>query len=321
MVAAGYGGHAGYSFAVVHELKKSADADVLILVPKGYGFLVERFKSYGKVLTLPLPRKPGEGLLTSLPRWPAALARSMKLSVEHEASDVFASGSNFSVSVALAYCFLRRARVWTLEAIERLTVPSRAVRLLAMLGSRVFLHWEEQLEMYPRGEVVGPLYEPPLYEPRDEGYVLVTTGTLGHKALYDALEGLGLERAVLQTGDVDPEPYVRRNPGWRGFRYASDIHRWIAGASIVIAQQGLTPAIARLAYGKPTVVVWNPRVTLGAPKEDVKRYTEMIDAVFVDSITPASLKRSLKDAEGAGRRSPRYPVAARGVVRRILGED
>ncbi|MEM1880099.1 MAG: hypothetical protein QXE28_04085 [Desulfurococcaceae archaeon] len=58
-----------------------------------------------------------------------------------------------------------RARVYTTEAIEHFNKPSRAVKLFEPLGARVFLHWEEQLRMFPKGIEVGPVYQPPVYEP------------------------------------------------------------------------------------------------------------------------------------------------------------
>ena len=42
-----------------------------------------------------------------------------------------------------------------------------------------------------------PIYELPEYEPWDEGYILVTGGTYGHKALFDAISELNIENVVL----------------------------------------------------------------------------------------------------------------------------
>ncbi len=301
LVVAGYGGHSGYAFAVIHELLKLGFKRSIVIVAEGYGFLVEKFRPYGEVVVQSLPRKPGEPLYRGIYRWFKAFNQSLKLLARHNVSVVFASGSNFSLPPSLASKIFSRAELYTIEAIERFTKPSRAVKVLEKMGATVFLHWEKQLEIYPQGVVVGPVYEPPLYEPRDEGYVLVTTGTLGYKELFDVVEKLRLERVVLQTGDVSPEPYVNRNPGWIAFRYTSDIHKWIAGASLVITQQGLTAAISRLAYGKPVVIVWNPRVSLGATKSDVKTYAEKLEAPFIDKIELNSLRKAIDSARSVGK--------------------
>lgn len=296
LIVAGYGGHAGYAFAVVHELLKLGFRDNVIVVAKGYDFLIDRFKGYGQVHTQVIPRRVGEATYKGLHRWIIAFYQSARLLSKHKFRAIFSTGSNFSIPPLM----LSKAKfipIYTIEAIEHFKKPSRAVKILERIGTTVFLHWDEQLEIYPKGRVVGPVYEPAIYEPKDEGYVLVTTGTLGHKELFDAMEELGLEKIVLQTGDVDPEGYLRRNPRWIAFKYTSDIHKWIANASLVVAQQGLTASIARLAYGKPTIIVWNPRVRLGATKQDVEIYAEKLKVPFVESPKPNSIKRAMEEAE------------------------
>ncbi len=315
LIVASYGGHSGYAFAVVHELLKLGFKRNIILVAEGHGFLVEKFKPYGEVVVQVLPRRPGEPLYRGISRWFKAFNQSLKLLMKHRVSAVFASGSNFSLPPSITSKIFSGAKLYAIEAIERFTKPSRAVKVLEKISATIFLHWEEQLEIYPQGIVVGPVYEPPLYEPRDEGYVLVTTGTLGHKELFDAVEKLGFERVVLQAGDVSPEPYANRNPEWTAFRYTSDIHKWIAGASLVITQQGLTAAISRLAYGKPVVIVWNPRVSLGATKSDVRTYAEKLEAPFIDEIELNTLRKAI-DSAGSIRRTP--PSGSRRIAEVIL---
>ncbi|MEM3989830.1 MAG: polysaccharide biosynthesis protein [Desulfurococcaceae archaeon] len=296
LIVAGYGGHSGYAFAITYELVKLGFKRNLIVIAEGYDFLAEKFKPYGEVITQILPRRPREPLYRGIHRWFKAFNQSLKLSINHKVAAVFASGSNFSLPPSITSRIVNKAKLYTIEAIERFTKPSKAVKILEKAGATVFLHWEEQLEIYPKGVVVGPVYEPPIYEPRDEGYVLVTTGTLGYKELFDAVERLGIERAVLQTGDVSPEPYINRNPGWIAFKYTSDIHKWIAGASLVITQQGLTAAISRLAYGKPTIIVWNPSISLGAVKRDVETYAEKLEAPFIDGVELNALRRAIDSA-------------------------
>ncbi|MEM4481431.1 MAG: polysaccharide biosynthesis protein [Desulfurococcaceae archaeon] len=315
LLVAGYGGHAGYAYAVAHELRKAGLTESVILVAENYGYLVEKFKDLGRVHTLVLPRKPGEPLYAGLSRWAKALYHSIKLAVKYPVKVVFASGSNFSIPPSIASKAVRGASIYTLEAIEHFTKPSRSIKVLEGVKARVFLHWEEQLEIFPKGVVVGPVYEPPLYTPCDSGYVLVTTGTLGFKELFNSVEELKLEKVVVQTGDVDPEPYIKRNPSWVAFRYTSDIHKWIAGASVVVAQQGLTASIATLAYGKPTVIAWNPRVVLGAPRLDVKLYAEKIGAFFLEEPRPDQLRKAIEHASKPRRE---YPSGAAAIAETML---
>lgn len=315
LIIAGYGGHSGYAFAVVHELSRMGFGDNVILIAEGHGHLAEKFRKYGEVKFVTLPRRPGEPLARTAHRWIKAFWQSARIALGRNISAAFASGSNFSIPPSLAAKALRGSEVLTLEAIEHLHTPSRAVKALEKIGAMVFLHWEEQKALFPGGEVVGPIYEPPLYEPRDEGYILATTGTLGHPELLRALEALGIEKVVAQTGDVDPEPFISRNPSWRAFRYTSDIHKWIAGASIVITQQGLTASISALAYRKPTIIVWNPRVQLGATKEETVAYAEKIGASFLESPEPSALRSLI---EGARVPASVYPNGAEAIARRIL---
>lgn len=316
LVIAGYGGHFGYAFAVLHELSRAGYRNSAILVAEGSEHLVERLRPYGDVKTSLLPRRPGEPLIRTVPRWIRALPQSIGLVMEEKRiSAVFAGGSNFSILPSIMARALRGSTLYTLETIERFFTVSRAVRILRRLGAKVFLHWEEQRRLYPRGEVVGPVYEPRMYEPRDEGYVLVTTGTLGYPELISSLEKLRLERVVVQTGDLDPGPIASRNPTWRAFRYTKDIHIWIAGASLVITHQGTTAAVSALAYGKPTLVVWSPRVTLGARRDEARIYAEKIGAAFLGSPEPSLVKSAI---ERIGPPNVTYPNGAERIARELL---
>lgn len=317
LVIAGYGGHSGYAYAILHELLRAGYAESLILVARGYEFLVDKFKPLGTVKTLTLPRKPGEPLVKGIHRWMKSLYESFDLVRRYRIGVVFATGSNFSIPPSIVSRFLRGSHIYTIEAIEHFYKPSRSVKILEKLGGRVLLHWDEQTSMYPNGIVVGPVYEPAIYEPRDEGYILVTTGTLGYRELFDTISEINPGRVVLQTGDIDPEPYAKRHHDWIVFKYTSDIHKWISGASIVITQQGVTAATARLAYGKPVIIVYNPRVRLGAPREDIKIYAEKLDAFYIDEPDPKLLRKAL---ESIGKPYKSYPNGAARVAKLLLDD-
>jgi len=185
LIVAGYGGHAGYAFAIAHELvKRGVELDIIL--PRGYEYLARKFIGLGKIHYITLPRRPLEQFYKGVHRWFNAFLESLGL-LRVKYDFVFASGSNFSVSPSLLLRLFKRTPVFTLEDVNRFTKPSKAVKALHVIGAKVMLHWEEQKSMYPDGLVIGPVYEPAIYEPRDEGYILVTLGTLGSKEVFDAV--------------------------------------------------------------------------------------------------------------------------------------
>jgi len=312
-VVAGYGGHAGYAMAVSRFLR---GARASFLVPRGYWWVAEKLGGLGEVIEASLPRRPSEPMYRSLPRWPRALAESVSL-CRRGFNAVLATGSNFSLAPSIA-CMIAGSRVYTLEAIDRISSPSRSVALLRRLGARVFLHWEEQLAIHPRGVVAGPVYEPRVYEPRDDGYLLVTTGTLGFKELYDAVISLDAGRVVLQTGDVDPGIYQGR--AWRAFSYTGDLHRWIAGASVVVTQYpGMTAATARLAYRKPVVMVYSRRHRLSSPPRDGYVLSEKLRAPYIEKPDPEALEDAMREARRTP--PPSYPNGARVIAEVLLSGE
>ena len=295
LIVAGYGGHAGYAFALAHELSKRG-VELDILVPRGYEYIVEKFRSMGSIVYMTLPRRPLEPIYKGLHRWIVASAESLKL-LKSKYDFVFASGSNFSILPFLATKVARGVKAYTLEAVDRVYTRSKAVSAMYRLGATVFLHWREQLKLYPKGLHVGPIYEPAVYEPRDGGYVLVTTGTLGAREVFDALVQLDLEKAVVQTGDVAVEPYARKKPNWVFFNYVEDLYKWIAGAGVVVTHPGLTAATARLAYGKPLVLVYTRRHSKLFTKEEVKTLAEKLRAVYLEEVTPDKLAAAIEEAK------------------------
>jgi UDP-N-acetylglucosamine--N-acetylmuramyl-(pentapeptide) pyrophosphoryl-undecaprenol N-acetylglucosamine transferase len=278
----------------------------VFVVARGDRLAAERLRVLGDVVEAVMPRRPGEPLEKTFPRWFGALVDSLRL----PRCAVFVStGSNQAVLPALAL-WLRGAVLLNLESIDRFTVPARAVRVLRPFSAATVIHWPEQRRLYPDAVVVGPVYEPPAYKPRDEAYILVTAGTQGFPELFSAVEALGLRNVVLQTGHVDPEPYRRRNPSWTVFRFDPDFHRWLAGARIVITQfPGTTAATAALAYRKPVVMVVNPNLPLAASTADAVYYARRLRAVLLSRPSAKLLRRALKLAERI--EPPSYPNGGR----------
>ena len=198
-----------------------------------------------------------------------------------------------------------------------MTGPGKTPRLLHPVADATLVHWPEQERFLPGAQVVGPIYEPPKYRPRDEGYILVTAGTVGHPMLFEAISRLGPRRVVLQTGKVNPQPYKTRHPEWLVFRYDPDLDKWIARASIVITHfPGMTSATAALAYRKPVVLVAAHHLRSSAPQRDGPLYAEKIGAVYVSNITPRSIEEAIRKAQRLEK--PSYPNGAEKAAKHIL---
>lgn len=295
LVVGGYGGHAGYAFAVAYELcRRGVDLDILL--PKGYEYLGKKFSSLGNIQYITLPRKPLEPLYRGIHRWLKAFSESIGL-VRETYDAVISAGSNFSIPPSTILKLLKGAQVFVIEDVNRFSKPAKSVKLLHKLGCRTVLHWEEQLQLYPDGLVVGPIYEPRIYEPRDEGYVLVTLGTYGSREVFDVLITLDVRKAVVQTGDVNYSKYARMKPDWLFFNYTEDIHRWIAGASVVITHPGMTSVTARLAYRKPVILLYTRRHSPLYPRSDVRKLAEKLGAVFLEEVSGEGLRNALEEVK------------------------
>lgn len=294
LIIAGYGGHTAYALAVVNELLKYG-VRVDVVLAKGYEYLAKKFENYGNILYLTLPRRPKEPLYRTIPRWIKSSTESLEV-FRRNYDFVFAAGSNFSIPLSILYK-IKGTPLYVVEDIYRLRKPAKTVDLLYRLNATVFLHWDDQLRLYPRGVVTGPIYEPRLYEPVDSGYILVTTGTIGDRDLFNTVIELSHDYAVLQTGDIDPKSYVSRRPKWKFFRFAEDLHKWIANASVVITHPGVTAITARLAYAKPVVLIYTRRHSHLYTKEEVKAVAEKIGATYLDDITLENLIKAIDEAK------------------------
>jgi len=295
VIASGLGGHAAYAAAIAHYLVERGIRPT-ILVPRGHEWVRRKLERYGRVVEVTMPRNPGESLYRGLCRWPTALLEAVAR-VGDSRGVVVSCGSNFGVSAAL----VGRARgmsVVSLEALDRISRPSLASKALEPLANATVVHWPEQRRLYPKAFLAGPIYEPPKYSSRNEGYVLVTAGTLGYRELFDAVSKLELESVVLQTGLVEPEPYRRRHPQWRVFDFDPDLERWIAGARVVITHfPGMTAATAALGYRKPVVMVASPHHRFSSPLEDGVVLARKLNAIYIPRPSPALLKAAVERAE------------------------
>ena len=318
VIAASGGGHTGHAVAIAQQLRRLG-AEPGFIVVEGDRWSLLRLKGLGRVVaSVPSLLRAGE-TAAALPRRLPLLARAL-LGVPRGVRVLVSTGSSHSVAAALA-ARLKGGIVVHVEVSERLAGPSGASRFLGPVASLYAAQWPEQMGFLPRGRslLVGPVYEEPRYPARDLGYVLVTAGTQGFPELFDTVRRLGLPRVVLQTGRVDPGPY--RRPGWRVFRFDPDLHRWIAGASLVVSHFGRTVIDAALTYGKPVLIVPNPRwsTARGAGFRDAVLLARRLNVAVAPpkaARDPELLARALRAAERL--RPRRYPNGGAALARVLI---
>ena len=192
---------------------------------------------------------------------------------------------------------MKGLRLYNIESSVRFTRPSLSAMWLRHFSHVTVLQWDEQKRIHPDGRVYGPLYELPEHEPADKGYILITGGTYGHKLLFDVISELELSNIVLQTGRVNPKPYVKKHPEWTIFRFDPDFGKWLASASVVVSHLGKTVIDAALTYRKPVIIVPNPEWKLSAGWKDAEILANKLNAVLVKEITPRNILHAIDEAK------------------------
>ncbi len=312
LIIASGGGHSGFARAIAQFMPFKVD----FVVPPGDQFTLEMVRPYAeRIYFVVKGREPGEPLWKLFWAIPEAVEESARIP---KYDVVIATGSNHSIFPS-AVQRIKGAKVYAVESQDRILTRGKAVSIISSFAEGVFLHWEEQRRLYgKKGIVVGPIVEKPRYEPRDEGYVLVTTGSMGFPRLYKALAEAGVENAVVQTGRVDPKLVSSLNPKWRVFQFDPDIERWISGASVVITHQGKTAMESVVMYGKPTIIVFNRDWRAATTFEDARAYAEVLGATFLDDPSTWESPRVLKEALD-GRRAPkRFEIGTPKLVSEVL---
>ena len=291
MILAGGGGHTGFAYALAQRLEDKAS--MRFLIPEGDNLSYERLSKFGKVNNLLKPRgakTPTDKFTYNLAR---ALANSMK-KVKGYFDAVVSTGSNFCIPPALV-AFLKGIPIVNIEGEARFIGASKTARILQPLSAITALQWTEQ-KNFLKGTVVGPIFAKPEIEPWNGGYVLLTGGTLGHKRLFDVLNESDLKNVVLQTGEVDPEPYRKRHPEWKVLDFSLSFHELIAGAEVVVTHQGSTPLEA-VVYKKPSVIVPNPELKRTFPRRDSEIFAKKVGATFLSDFTLESLVDAIEEAK------------------------
>ncbi|AFZ70339.1 UDP-N-acetylglucosamine:LPS N-acetylglucosamine transferase [Caldisphaera lagunensis DSM 15908] len=256
LIIASGGGHTGHSIALAEYLIDMG-IEVDFIIPENDTWTRNSVINYGNVVSeTPKFLDPSESLYKGILRAPIAIIKSLA-KVKSGYKLVIASGSNHSISTGLAL-WLKGSDIIVFESTERFLEPSRTIKTLGKISKLIAFQWEEQLKFNDKkGKVVGPFLGKLKYNIKDEGYILVSAGSYGYKKLFDALSKTNLENIVLQTGKVDPKPYIASHPEWKVFQFDPNLEKYIASASIVITHFGRTAVESALKYKKPTILAPN----------------------------------------------------------------
>jgi len=310
LVLAGGGGHTGYAYALAQNL--CGKASLQFLVPKGDVLSQKRLNRFGSVGFLPKPR----GATTPTHKFALRLMKAFVVSsykVSRRYNVVVSTGSNFCIPPAF-FAWMYRIPVINIESSVRFTKPSTTANLLQPFSVITALQWEEQKRLL-KGMVVGPLVPRPEIKPWNGGYILVTGGTYGHKLLFDTLAESDLENIVLQTGLVNPHPYIKRHPEWKVITYSTRFFELVAGAELVVTHFGST-ILEALVYRKPTVIVPNPKWTRTAGIKDAEYFAKKVNAILVSEINLETLLEAMNEAKK--RNVPILPDGAGNLARKVI---
>lgn len=208
---------------------------------------------------------------------------------------VVSTGSNFCIPPSFA-ALTKGKKIVNIEGSIRFTRASKTARILSPFASITALQWEEQKSLLPRGRVFGPIIPRPEDEIKDEGFILVTGGTYGHKALFDAVSKTNLENVVLQTGRLDQKSYREAHPNWVIMDYSSEFHKYLSSAHAVITHFGETILESTLVYNKPTIIAVNPEWTRTVGARDASILASKVNAKLLTDITPDRVIQTIDEA-------------------------
>ena len=310
LILAAGGGHTGYAYALAEELYRKASLS--FLVPQGDSLSAKRLGKFGQVRFLLKAREPKTPNHVFVVRFVKAFLESFKLDFR-QFDVVVSAGSNFCIPPVIV-AWMKGVPIVNIESPVRFVKPSKSARVLQHFSKLTALHWEEQTNLL-KGVVVGPILPKPKVEPSNKGYILVSGGTYGHKRLFDTMAESSLHNIVLQTGKVNPTPYITSHPEWTVLTVTETFHEIIANAEVIVTQFGFT-VLEALIYKKPVVVVLNPEWTRGASAEDAKQLAKKIKAVVVSEITVETLLKAIQEARK--QKIPIFQDGAKNLANLIL---
>ncbi len=284
LIASG-GGHTAYAVSVGERLyEKDRDLGLTFIVPHNDRWSINRILDRipsAKIIEITKPLNPLEPYVKLIERLPITIVDVLK-KLPRE-TIVLCTGSNHNIFPVLIGKYWFKNHVFCIEDIFRIEKRSRTVDLLHRIGRvNVFLQWRIQKKLYRDGIYSGVLFEKPKYHVRDEGYILVTTGTIGNRELFKLLHRSGVENLIIQTGRIEPSILRNDKLNWKAFRFDPDIDRLIAGASLIIASPGITAINAIQAYHKPLIMVYNPDIVLGASYKEIEYIANQFNIPFID---------------------------------------
>ena len=291
LITASGGGHTGYAVAIAQRLK--GKANITFVVPESDEWSAAKVRRYGDIIYVKKARGPKDPLWRSIPGLMKALLESIQRIGKVDV--IIATGSNHCVPPSII-AKLKGAKLIAIESSVRFTKPSLSIKTLTPIADLIALQWPEQKRLHPKGVVVGPIYELPEYKPWNGDYILVTGGTYGHKLLFDTISKLNLDKVVMQTGRINPEPYKRKHPNWIVFNYDPDFGKWLAGAKVVITHFGKTAIDAVLSYRKPTIIVLNPEWKYTVGEKDAEILASKLNALLIRNITFNNLEKAIHSA-------------------------
>ncbi len=310
LILAGGGGHTGIAHALAQALHKKASLS--FIAPEGDSLSEERLSRFGEVKFLIKPRGPKTPAHIFALRLARAFLSSLRLDI-HKFDVVVSTGSNFCLLPAII-AWMRRVPVVNIESLVRFTVPSRVARILQPLSTITALHWEEQSRLL-NGVVVGPTLSQPQIKPWNGGYILVSGGTHGHKLLFDTFSESRIQNVVLQTGEINPIPYIKKHPEWKVVAFAEKFHEFLAGTELVVSHFGST-VLDAIVYGKPVVLVLNPELTRTVGIEDAVHLAKKVNAVLVSEINLETILEAINEARN--REVPILPNGAENLANIII---
>jgi UDP-N-acetylglucosamine--N-acetylmuramyl-(pentapeptide) pyrophosphoryl-undecaprenol N-acetylglucosamine transferase len=291
LILAGGGGHTGFAYALAQRLKDRAL--MTFLIPEGDNLSQQRLNRYGKIDYIPKPRGAKTPTGEFVYNFIRAFAVSMK-KVTRDFHVAVSTGSNFCIPPAFV-AISKRIPVVNIEGEVRFTRASLTASILQPFSIFTALQWPEQKKLL-KGTVVGPLFHRPEIQHWNGGYILITGGTLGHKKLFNTINESDLTNIVMQTGEIDPEPYRKRHPEWKIMRYYSNFTELLAGAELVITHFGST-ALESVVYKKPSVMVFNPEWKRTVGKTDATIFAKKVGATFLSDLNLENLIYAIETAK------------------------
>ncbi len=331
----GTGGHLFPGIAVVEEMRRRLDVDVLFVgTERGIEarVLPEREEAFEVLEVTPLKGRHGGELLRSLGRLPKAMGRAAKVVRAHRADLVLGVGGYASGPV-LAVAGAMGVSTALLEQNAHLGLTNR---MLAPVVGRAYLTYQETAHSFgARARVVGnpvrssfvrvaqrAAADPVGFEARVRT-ILVMGGSQGAHALNETVpQALGAVdrralRVVHQTGaamrDAVEARYRELGVEAEVVSFIDDMAAAYASAAVVVARAGATTLAELQALGRPSILVPYPFAADDHQRKNAEALAREGAAVCIpqDELTVHGLATMLDELLGDPNRRRAMAEAAR----------